>query len=120
MTRLGAVMSEAIVHHYGRNELLRRLAHPRSLADAHAFFSSIKFARVSSTAITPSGVIGGGQAGYFASTDRLCKRRPRRLGLPRYRRTAFSGLAAALCRRKIHHHHKAPATPSSLRVFARE
>ena len=28
MTRLGAVISEAIVHHYGRNELLRRLAHP--------------------------------------------------------------------------------------------
>lgn len=28
MTRLGAIMSEAIVHHYGRNELLRRLAHP--------------------------------------------------------------------------------------------
>jgi hypothetical protein len=28
MTRLGAVMCEAIVHHYGRNELLRRLAHP--------------------------------------------------------------------------------------------
>lgn len=28
MTRLGAVMSEAIVHHYGREELLRRLAHP--------------------------------------------------------------------------------------------
>jgi hypothetical protein len=28
MTRLGAVMSEAIVHHYGRDELLRRLAHP--------------------------------------------------------------------------------------------
>ncbi|RUW56275.1 DUF763 domain-containing protein, partial [Mesorhizobium sp. M8A.F.Ca.ET.021.01.1.1] len=28
MTRLGAVMSEAIIHHYGRNELLRRLAHP--------------------------------------------------------------------------------------------
>src|SRR6202044_392942 len=28
MTRLGAVMSEAIVHHYGRNELLRRLSHP--------------------------------------------------------------------------------------------
>jgi hypothetical protein len=26
MTRLGAVMSEAIVHHYGRDELLRRLA----------------------------------------------------------------------------------------------
>jgi hypothetical protein len=26
MTRLGAVISEAIVHHYGRDELLRRLA----------------------------------------------------------------------------------------------
>jgi hypothetical protein len=28
MTRLGAVISAAIVHHYGRDELLRRLAHP--------------------------------------------------------------------------------------------
>ena len=28
MTRLGAVMTQAIVHHYGRDELLRRLAHP--------------------------------------------------------------------------------------------
>src|SRR4051812_42750666 len=28
MRRLGAVISEAIVHHYGRDELLRRLAHP--------------------------------------------------------------------------------------------
>ena len=28
MSRLGAVMCEAIVHHYGRDELLRRLAHP--------------------------------------------------------------------------------------------
>src|SRR5712675_1781740 len=28
MTRLGVVISEAIVHHYGRDELLRRLAHP--------------------------------------------------------------------------------------------
>jgi uncharacterized protein len=28
MTRLGAVMTEAIVHHYGREEFLRRLAHP--------------------------------------------------------------------------------------------
>src|SRR5579883_45254 len=28
MTRLGAVICEAIVHHYGRDELLRRLAHP--------------------------------------------------------------------------------------------
>jgi hypothetical protein len=28
MTRLGAIISEAIVHHYGRDELLRRLANP--------------------------------------------------------------------------------------------
>jgi hypothetical protein len=28
MTRLGAVMAEAIIHHYGRDELLRRLANP--------------------------------------------------------------------------------------------
>ena len=28
MTRLGAVISEAIVHHYGRDEYLRRLANP--------------------------------------------------------------------------------------------
>jgi hypothetical protein len=28
MMRLGAVISQAIVHHYGRDELLRRLAHP--------------------------------------------------------------------------------------------
>jgi uncharacterized protein len=28
MTRLGAVMAQAIVHHYGRDELIRRLANP--------------------------------------------------------------------------------------------
>ncbi len=28
MTRLGSVIAEAIVHHYGRDEFLRRLAHP--------------------------------------------------------------------------------------------
>jgi uncharacterized protein len=28
MSRLGAVIAEAIVHHYGRDEFLRRLAHP--------------------------------------------------------------------------------------------
>jgi hypothetical protein len=28
MTRIGAVLCEAIVHHYGRDELLRRLANP--------------------------------------------------------------------------------------------
>ena len=28
MSRLGRVIAEAIVHHYGRDELLRRLAHP--------------------------------------------------------------------------------------------
>jgi len=28
MIRLGAVMTQAVVHHYGRDELLRRLANP--------------------------------------------------------------------------------------------
>jgi uncharacterized protein len=28
MTRLGAVVTQAIVHHYGRDEFLRRMAHP--------------------------------------------------------------------------------------------
>ena len=28
MTRLGVVISQAIIHHYGRDEFLRRLAHP--------------------------------------------------------------------------------------------
>src|SRR5476649_1566105 len=28
LARLGTVMCEAIIHHYGRDELLRRLAHP--------------------------------------------------------------------------------------------
>ncbi len=28
MTRLGAVIAQAVVHHYGRDELLRRLSHP--------------------------------------------------------------------------------------------
>ncbi|KTC65994.1 Protein of uncharacterised function (DUF763) (plasmid) [Legionella adelaidensis] len=28
MAKLGAVMSQAIIHHYGRDEFLRRLAHP--------------------------------------------------------------------------------------------
>ena len=28
MARLGAVVTQAIVHHYGRDEFLQRLAHP--------------------------------------------------------------------------------------------
>src|ERR1700727_2303485 len=28
VVRLGAVLTEAVVHHYGRDEFLRRLAHP--------------------------------------------------------------------------------------------
>src|SRR5229473_7384530 len=28
MARLGAVMAEAIIHHYGRDEVVRRLSHP--------------------------------------------------------------------------------------------
>jgi Protein of unknown function (DUF763)/Autoinducer binding domain len=39
MTRLGAVISEAIVHHYGRDELLRRLA-AAVIEAAHSFFAT--------------------------------------------------------------------------------
>jgi hypothetical protein len=28
MARLGGVITEAVIHHYGREEFLRRLAHP--------------------------------------------------------------------------------------------
>src|SRR5271156_2472834 len=28
MTRLGAVIAQAVIHHYGRDEFLRRLSHP--------------------------------------------------------------------------------------------
>ena len=44
MTRLGAVISGAIVHHYGRDELLRRLAHPfwfQSLRTRQPSFSNL-------------------------------------------------------------------------------
>src|SRR6202051_4042568 len=53
MTRLGAVMSEAIVHHYGRDELLRRLANPFWFQS----FGAVKGMDWHSSGITPS-VIG--------------------------------------------------------------
>ena len=28
MAKIGAVITQAVVHHYGRDEFLRRLAHP--------------------------------------------------------------------------------------------
>ena len=31
MTRLGVVISQAIVHHYGRDELLRRVGQPKEV-----------------------------------------------------------------------------------------
>jgi len=53
MTKLGAVMCEAIVHHYGRDELLRRLAHPFWFQS----FSAVMGMDWHSSGITPS-VIG--------------------------------------------------------------
>jgi hypothetical protein len=53
MTRLGAVMSQSTVHHYGRDELLRRLA------DSFWFqtFGSVMGGEWHSSGIT-TGVIG--------------------------------------------------------------
>jgi uncharacterized protein len=80
MTRLGAVMSEAIVHQYGRDELLRRLAHP-------FWFQS--FGAVMGMGITTS-VIGALKRGLAP----LSERRPREAfaaNSPRARRNRRTG-----------------------------
>ena len=41
-------------------------------------------------------------------TERSLRKSARMPRLPRYRRSAFSGLAAPSCRRKTRHHHRAP------------
>jgi hypothetical protein len=53
MTRLGAVISEAIVHHYGRDELLRRLAHPFWFQS----FGAVMGMDWHSSGITTSGIV---------------------------------------------------------------
>jgi hypothetical protein len=61
MTRLRAVISEAIVHHYGRDELLRRLAHPFRFQS----FGAVMGMDWHSSGITTS-VIGAAEAWAYA------------------------------------------------------
>src|ERR1700681_4291913 len=66
MTRLGAVISEAIVHAYGRDELLRRLAHPFWFQS----FGAVMGMDWHSTGITTS-VIGALKRGLEPLSDEL-------------------------------------------------
>ena len=75
MSRLGAVISEAIVHAYGRDELLRRLAHPFWFQS----FGAVMGMDWHSSGITTS-VIGALKRGLRAALRRTrhsCLRRPR-------------------------------------------
>ena len=75
MTRLGAVICEAIVHHYGRDELLRRLAHPFWFQS----FGAVMGMDWHSSGITTS-VIGALKRGLDAARRRArhpCLRRAR-------------------------------------------
>src|SRR5271166_3058204 len=67
MTRLGAVISEAIVHHYGRDELLRRLAHPFWFQS----FGAVMGMDWHSSGITTS-VIGALKRGLAPLSAELC------------------------------------------------
>src|SRR3979411_2627012 len=66
MTRLRAVRSEAIVQHYGRDELLRRLAHPFWFQS----FGAVMGMDWHSSGITTS-VIGALKSGLFPIQDDL-------------------------------------------------
>src|SRR4029079_10678051 len=66
MTRLGTVMSEAIVHHYGRDELLRRLANPFWFQS----FCAVRGMHCHASAITTS-VIGALKRGLAPLEDEL-------------------------------------------------
>ena len=66
MTRLGTVMSEAIVHHYGRDELLRRLANPFWFQS----FGAVMGMDWHSSGITTS-VIGALKRGLVSLEDEL-------------------------------------------------
>ena len=52
MAALGAVICQAIVHHYGRDEFLRRLLHPFGHRTAAIAERLLPLARVSASAIT--------------------------------------------------------------------
>ena len=78
MARLGAVIAEAIVHHYGRDEFLRRLAHPFSFQS----FGAVMGMDWHSSGITTS-VLGAGSRGSMA----------KRGGTRHLRRCAFGSQA---------------------------
>jgi len=67
MTRLGAVISEAIVYHYGRDELLRRLAHPFWFQS----FGAVMGMDWHSSGITTS-VVGALKRGLEPLSSELC------------------------------------------------
>ena len=75
MTRLGAVITQAIVHHYGREELLRRLAHPFWFQS----FGAVMGMDWHSSGITTSviGALKRGLAPLERRTRPSCLRRPR-------------------------------------------
>src|SRR5450631_3280131 len=95
MTRLGAVMSEAIVHHYGRDELLRRLANPFWFQS----FGAVMGMDWHSSGITTSVI--GAQAGTDAAAKRA--RHPR-LQWTRQALTADS--ARTRCHRRTRRHRR--------------
>ena len=75
MTRLGAVITEAIVLEYGRDELLRRLAHPFWFQS----FGAVMGMDWHSSGITTSviGALKRGLAPLVRRTRHPCLRRPR-------------------------------------------
>ena len=92
MARLGAVIAEAIVHHYGRDEFLRRLAHPFWFQS----FGAVMGMDWHSSGITTS-VIGALKRGLAPLSRRArppCLRRPRPAFAPDAR-TSWSRSASA-------------------------
>src|ERR1700676_1418167 len=73
MTRLGTVMSEAIVHQYGRDELLRRLAHPFWFQS----FGAVMGMDWHSSGITTSVIVEAGLGAALEQAWDSCLWRPR-------------------------------------------
>ena len=75
MTRLGAVIAETIVHHYGRDEFLRRLAHPFWFQS----FGAVMGMDWHSSGVTTSviGALKRGLAPLSRRTGTACLRRAR-------------------------------------------
>src|SRR5271168_2322515 len=106
MARLGAVIAEAIVHHYGREEFLRRLAHPFWFQS----FGAVMGMDWHSSGITTS-VIGALKRGLEPLSDELglhicggrgahSRRTPQEL-VAIGERTGFDGAALAAASRLV-------------------